>query len=471
MKIALSLALLAVIGASFFAAAQAPRTITVTATVPQPAPTPQGGSLPNTSSSPELPLLPEATGTQTLLSTITLGTLYSEKGDAPVQLPLLNPPSVVHGIYLTGWTAGSPNRLASLIKLAKMTNINAMVIDIKDYSGYVSYRMNVPGVKAAGALNQIRIAHPNSMIKVLHDNGIYAIARVTVFQDPILAKARPEWALKKKGSDAVWFDNHGLAWLDPSAPPVWDYVLSIANDAYARGFDEVNFDYVRFPSDGSLQTISYPFWNGVTPRHEVLAKFFAYVNDHERDRVVSADLFGLATINTDDLGIGQIIQDAYANFDYVAPMIYPSHYAAGMLGYQNPADHPYEIIHYSLVNALKKLNGKNKVSSSTRTTTSTSTLPSMTTSTGFDPFDKLRASRLTTSTLGANSTPQFQAKLRPWIQVFNLGAVYTSAMVGKELQAVHDVLEASTTVAGYGGWLLWDPNNNYDSYREFMTRG
>jgi hypothetical protein len=434
MKAVFSVALIAVLGAGFFAAAQEPRTITITASVPQSTSTAVAPSV-----SPELLSIPEATSTTSNASSaVVLGAPYFDKNDAPIQPQLANPPSIVHGMYLTGWTTGSPNRLASLIKLAKETNINAMVIDVKDYSGYVSYRMNVPEVKAAGALNQIRIAHPNAVIKALHDNGLYAIARVTVFQDPILAKAHPEWALKKKGTNTVWYDNHGLAWLDPNSQGVWDYVLSIADDAYARGFDEVNFDYIRFPSDGSLTTISYPFWDEKTPRHEVIAKFFTYVNDHEKNRIVSADLFGLATINTDDLGIGQVIQDAYTNFDYVAPMIYPSHYASGMLGYQNPAEHPYEIIHYSLVNALKKLNGTTKVGSST--------------------------------VIASSSLPHFQAKLRPWIQVFNLGAPYTSAMVGKELQAVHDVLETGNA-SGYGGWLLWDPNNNYESYRQLMTHG
>ena len=323
--------------------------------------------------------------------------------------------------------------MQALIDLIKRTELNAVVIDIKDYSGYVSYAMDVPEVAASGAEDQIRIVHPNEVIKELHDNGIYVIGRITDFQDPILAKAHPEWALKNKKTGAVWEDNNGLAWMDPAAQPVWNYLASIAKDAFGRGFDEVNFDYIRFASDGSLGNISYPYWDMKTPMATVIGEYFKFLRQTFPNNRISADLFGLATVNNDDLGIGQIIQNAYKYFDYVCPMVYPSHYANGFLGYRNPADYPYQVIDYSLTRGLAKLLAMGNAN----TTASAA---------GQAQFD-----------MGA--VPN--SKLRPWLQDFNLGAVYTSAMIRDEKQAVYDVLDTATSSQYYGGWLFWDAGNNY----------
>ncbi len=346
--------------------------------------------------------------------------------DIAPQPQLQNPPAVVKAIYMTGWTAGSPNRVAALINMIKRTELNAVVIDIKDYSGYVSYAMQVPEVQASGAEKELRIANPNRLIKELHDNGIYAIARVTVFQDRILAKAHPEWALGNKITGKTWADRSGLAWMDPGGQGTWEYVVGIAKDALSRGFDEVNFDYVRFASDGVLGTIQYPFWDMKTPRHVVIGRFFKYLREQMGTARISADLFGLATVNHDDLGIGQVIEDAYKYFDYVSPMVYPSHYATGFLGYKNPGAYPYEVMKYSLDRARER-------------------------------WDALV--RGTTSTPGI--APEHLAQLRPWIQDFNLGAVYDAPMVKKEFQAVYDALRDATSSGAYSGWLVWDPTNRY----------
>lgn len=339
---------------------------------------------------------------------------------------LPNPPEEVKAIYLTGWSAGSTKKVQSSIDLIKRTELNAVVIDIKDYSGLVSYYMDIPLVKESGADKEIRIANPGEVIKKFHEAGIYVIGRITVFQDPILAKAKPEWAMKNKTTGKVWADSKGLAWMDPAGSGTWDYVISIARDATLRGFDEINFDYIRFASDGSISNISYPYWDEVTPRSKIIAKFYEYLRSNLADTKISADLFGLATINNDDLGIGQVIEDAYKNFDYVAPMIYPSHYAAGFIGYKNPAEHPYEVMKYSLDKALGKWLKLAEGSSST---------PAI-------PKEKL-------------------GKLRPWIQDFNMGATYDGAMVRKEFQAVYDSLQNSTTSYTYSGWLIWDASNTY----------
>jgi len=360
--------------------------------------------------------------------------------DISNQGPLTNPPSVVKAIYVTGWSAGSEAKMNSLISLIKRTELNAVVIDIKDYSGFVSYKTGLQEVASSGAENQLRINRPNALIKKLHDENIYIIGRITVFQDPLLAKAHPEWALKNITTGKIWTDKKGLAWMDPVAEPVWEYNLAIAKDALGRGFDEVNFDYIRFASDGDVEKISYPFWDGKTTRHKTIRKFFSFLRENLGESKISADLFGLSTVNTDDMGIGQTIEDAYAYFDYVSPMVYPSHYAPGFIDYENPAEHPYEVIRYSLEHALARLKNLELGIMNNGTTTSAAT--------------SLQETLNSTSYI-------LNSKLRPWLQDFDLGANYNAVMVKKEIQAVDDVLLKSSSSNQFVGWLLWDPANIY----------
>ncbi len=356
------------------------------------------------------------------------------------QPKLQNPPAIVKGLYVTAWVAGISSRVDALINLAKQNDINAVIVDIKDYSGYLSYCPDIPNAKTSGACDQIRINDPTALIKKLHDNGLYVIGRISVFQDPIQAKAHPEWAVKDTKTKGVWRDAKGLAWLEVAAPEVTQYVADIARDASKRGFDEINFDYVRFPSDGNLDRAEYSRWDKAIPRHMVLKKFFQNIRSALPDIVISADLFGLATVQRDDLGIGQVIEDAYPYFDYLYPMVYPSHYAAGFLGYKNPADHPYEVISYSMKQALaRKLNlALNTVASSTTST-----------------VQQAAIDRATITSMDQKNVSY--AKLRPWIQVFDLGAVYTKDMIDKQIQATHDSMGSQE----YAGWLLWDPKNTY----------
>jgi len=395
---------------------------------------PQAGALAQAVNLPAVPEAPAPSSSQSKT--------VSQNGDIQNQPQLQNPPEIVKALYLTGWSAGSYAKMTSIINLIESRGLNAVVVDIKDYSGYVSYAMDVPGVKASGAEGEIKIARPNELIKRLHDKNIYVIGRVTVFQDPILAKAHPEWALHNASSGSVWLDNHKLAWMDPDGQPTWDYVISIANDALSRGFDEVNFDYIRFASDGNLGSISFPFWDGKTAKHLIIKKFFSYLRQQMPDAKLSADLFGLSTYDSwDDLGIGQVIEDAYQYFDYVCPMVYPSHYAVGTLNYKNPADHPYEIIKYSMDKALERLTRKTTVVTGTAKNVSSTY----------------------TSTAQITQPVNFRAKLRPWLQVFDLGAVYTPAMIQEEIRASDDALASSS--GKYGGWLLWDPANNYKNFK------
>jgi hypothetical protein len=378
-----------------------------------------------------LPSIPESEKPET--NSVVLSN--SNSGDIENQPHLSNPPEIVRGLYLTGWTAGSPKRVSSIIAIMKKNNLNSVVVDVKDYSGYVSYYTGIPLVKTSGAENEIRIPRPNAMIKSFHDNEIYVIARITIFQDPVLSHTHPEWAIKNSETGNLWKDRKGLSWMDPAAKPVWDYNIMIAKDAIARGFDEVQLDYIRFPSDGNLKLTAYPFWDEEKSMFNVISDFFTYFREQMKNAKISADIFGLTTVAYDDLGIGQRIEDAYKNFDYVSPMVYPSHFANGFIGYQNPAEHPYEVIKHSMQGAVNRLN----------------TLL-------HGPF---LASSTTSTRALTYSKPV--GKLRPWLQVFDLGAIYDSVMVQAQIKAAEDVLKSSNQGFYYAGYLLWDPKNSYTS--------
>ncbi len=327
---------------------------------------------------------------------------------------LANPPEIIKAVYLTSWSAGTKGRIDYVIDLASTTKMNAVVIDIKDFSGEVAYQTDVPEVVKYGA-QRIKIRDIEAVIRRLHEEGLYVIARITVFQDPVLVAARPDLAVQSIAQEGLWADHKGLGWIDPSALEAWNYTVNIAKDAASRGFDEINFDYVRFPSDGDLADMEFPFWDRQISRQQILRNFFSYLRENLKDVRISADVFGLTTINKDDLGIGQVIEDAYEYFDYVYPMVYPSHYAYGFLGYQKPAQYPYEVVKHSMVNALVRLQALRQ----------------------------------------AYPEKKF-AQLRPWLQDFDLGAKYDTLMVQAQVQATQEAMGED-----FKGFLLWAPTNYY----------
>lgn len=361
-------------------------------------------------------------------STMSGATVATAPSPVPLPLPLAHPPAIVRALYLTSWSAGTPSRIAHVLDMVKRSEANAVVIDIKDYSGIVAYKTTVPEVIQYGA-SERRIADVDTLIRTLHENNIYVIARISAFQDGALAHARPDVAVKlAQGSDPaqypIWEDRKGLSWVDPSSREVWKYLVAIGKDIRAHGFDELNFDYIRFPTDGNLGGMYFPAWDKTKEKHEVIRSFFAYLRAELQGIPISADLFGLSTVAEDDMGIGQIIEDAYEYFDFVSPMVYPSHYANGFQGYAHPAQFPYEVIAYSLTKASQRLNPPSP------TGTSTPTL-----------------------------TPRvFNAKVRPWLQDFDLGADYTPPMIHAQIRATRDTLKD-----GYVGYMLWNPSNRYEA--------
>jgi len=314
------------------------------------------------------------------------------------------PRQTAKGLYLTAYSAGNPKKMEEIIKLIGETELNAVVIDIKDYTGYVLYDSHAPLVKKFKT-EKILIRNLSALIRRLHEHKIYVIARQTVFQDPALAEKKPEWAFADRGG-GVWRDKKGLSWVDATRPEVWAYNLAIAREAIGLGFDEINFDYVRFPSDGDLSRAVYR--NGASKRYEVMGKFYSYLSEKLADEPawISVDMFGLVMERKgeDDMNIGQRLIDAVNVVDYVSPMLYPSHYPVGHLGLTNPADNPGLVIAHDMEEGIPRFTGT-------------------------------------------------RAEVRPWIQAFNLGAVYDGAKIREEIDAVEKYSSA--------GWMLWNASNRY----------
>jgi len=323
-------------------------------------------------------------------------------------------PEQVKAIYMTSWVAGTKSIRENLVKLVDSTEINSIIIDIKDYTGEVAFEIKDESFSKYNLSGQ-RVSDIEEFLEYLHSKNIYVIGRISVFQDPHLVKQRPDLAVKQTEGGEVWRDHKGISWLDAGATEVWEYVIDLARYSYNIGFDEINFDYIRFPSDGDMSQIYYPFSefrviadteNG---KAKILREFFNYLDAKlsDLDVVISADLFGMVTTNDDDLNIGQILEYALPSFDFVAPMVYPSHYPTNFIGLANPAAHPYEVVKYSMDKAVIK--AKNA---------------------GIDP-----------------------KKLRPWLQDFDLGADYNVTEVRAQITATYD--------AGLDSWMLWSASNRY----------
>ena len=398
--------------------------------------------------------------------------------------PLSNPPKIIKAVYLTGWSAGRNSTIDYLINLSKQADINAVVIDLKDYSGRISYKTSSSLIHRYGG-EENKILDINSLIQKLHDNHIYVIGRIVVFQDPILALANPRLAIHDKSkvpfslsssttssvssninnlaerkkifdsTSSLWTDNRGSFWIDPASREDWQYNLALAQDAAQRGFDEINFDYVRFPSSGKLENMMFPFWQEKTPMHSVIKEFYNYLHQGLSKTKISLDIFGMSTVSSNGLGIGQILEDSFGYFDYVCPMVYPSHFSHGFLGHYNPADYPYEVIKYSMDSAFKELSYfEDSIKSSITSSSVCSTYTTSSVASNIYFTSSSSSSSLNNSY--RNISNRRQTQLRPWLQYFDLGAVYDRKMIQSEIKAVEDSAQNH-----FYGFMLWNPNNIY----------
>lgn len=318
---------------------------------------------------------------------------------SPEPLPFVTKPKEVKAIYVTAWVALTPSRLEKLLALARETDINAFVINYKD--GEQTYNTQ----KMRQVLWKVR------------QQGIYPIARLVAFQDTELAKKNPTVALKNKDG-SLWLDKK-YYWVDPANQHVLESNIQAGIDAIDLGFEEVNFDYFRFPSDTSLESVVYPTYTTSTLKEDVIRNAArTIVGGIKRARphaVVSVDVFGYILLSDNDQGIGQRIIKFGPEFDIIAPMIYPSHYKTGNFGYKNPAEYPYDV----MFQTLKK---------------------------GLELF------------VAASTT----VAIRPWIQAFDMGALYTPTMVQKQMRAIKDIGLSE-------GWFAWNAANNYEKEAYQMT--
>jgi hypothetical protein len=334
-------------------------------------------------------------------------------------------PASVKSAYMTSCIASGKNLRAPLTKLVDTTEINALIIDIKDFSGAISFELDDSNF----VLNTKGCVVPDmkEFIGELHKKNIYVIGRVTVMQDSVYPKAHPDAAVKKKSDGGIWKDKKGLMFIDPGATEYWAHMVALGKASYAIGFDEINYDYIRFPSDGNMSDAVYPR-TGSTTKAVQMNKFYTYLGREMKKAgiPISADLFGMTTTNTDDLGIGQVLEDALRNFDYVAPMVYPSHYPRGFNGWKDPNLVPYELIYFVMKRAVERA-------------------------------DAIEAQELgfvfSTSTPKFVATGKYSKKLRTWIQDFDYGKVYTEADVRAQKKGTYD--------AGVTSWMSWDPSNKY----------
>ena len=372
-----------------------------------------GGFIPHGTSTADVYIKDDTTTEVVSLSATSTATTTEVTASTTPVVTHIATPIHVKAIYMSSWVAGTPSVRARLIRLIDETELNAVVIDVKDNTGLLSWN---------GRINDLDV-----LIKELHDKNIYVIARIASFQDPLYVKLHPELAVKNVKTGGVWKDHKGVPWVDTGSQVMWTYLADVGKEAYARGFDELNFDYIRFPTDGDLQSMRFPISGerGLHDKRGIVQAFYRFLHEEFSPLhiPISGDLFGIIATNANETKtLGQDLSDALTYFDYVALMVYPSHFYAGTAGFQNPAAHPREIIEYSTKGAV--------------------------------------AIAVTTasSTQNASGTPAVAsstliAKLRPWYQDFDMGATYTKEMVRAQIEAGEKY--------GVTSWMLWDPANKY----------
>jgi hypothetical protein len=310
------------------------------------------------------------------------------------------PPAEVRGVHVTVALASIPGKLEEYMKL-RSSGLNTIELDVKDENGEIGFvPSSVPLASQVGAAKPYY--RPRQAVRLARAHGLYLIGRVVVFEDPALAKGRPDLAIRR-ADGSLWTTPAGLAWSNPYDRRVWDYNVSIAEVAARAGFDEIQLDYVRFPSDGDIENAVFAHKTS-TPMGWVIPQFVQYASARLKKLGVrvSADVFGLSA--TRDLGIGQIPRRISRYLDAVYPMTYPSHYSAGEYGIADPNAQPGETVFNSLADFNRELKGR-------------------------------------------------KTDVIPWVQDFSLGRTYTLAEVQAQIE--------SARLQDARGYLLWNPSGVY----------
>lgn len=323
-------------------------------------------------------------------------------------------PVQVKGIYVTAPTAGT-NLLSNLITLADTTEINAMVIDVKDDKGIISYEMDNAIAKEIGAVTNM-IPDIDTLVDTLKSRNIYLIARIVAFKDPLLAEKRQDLAIKNQDG-TIFRDSNGEGWVNPYNRKVWDYLVELATQAAASGFDEIQFDYIRFSTGQGISAADFGEDAKTIGKEEVITEFTKYAYEKIRPLgvFVSADVYGTIISSSIDAGlVGQNYVEMSKYLDYICPMIYPSHFGEGNYGIKYPDQEPYNII--------KKV--------------------------------------LTASETSLTQIPEgeHRAIVRPWLQAFTATWIAHYMQYGPE--EIRDQINGVYSV-GYDEWILWNAASDY----------
>jgi len=325
-------------------------------------------------------------------------------------------PVKVRGIYVSAHVAGTPAFMEPIISQIDKTELNAVVIDFKTDEGYIASQVDSPAFQEIHACRDY-IPDMTSLMETLKAHDIYTIARVVAFKDPYLAEQKPEWSLKRRDG-SIYRDKKGLAWVNPYKTEVWDYLIEAGAQAAAAGFDEVQFDYIRFATDSTMREVVFDEADTRgRSKTDVVTEFteYAYKKLAPLGIFVSADVFGaIIGSEADASAVGQIYGEMSRHMDYICPMIYPSHYGDGNFGLDHPDLHPYETILGALTKSAEELN--------------------------------------------AYESGEIRAAVRPWLQDFTASYLkhyqkYGDEELREQIQAVYD--------AGYEEWILWNAANHY----------
>jgi hypothetical protein len=320
------------------------------------------------------------------------------------------PPRTVKAAYLSYYGVGDYTIRGRVFELLDRTELNAVVIDVKGDRGFVPYESQIPLAREAGAMGPVRVRDFDEILARLKARRARVVARIVVFKDDVLARHRPGWAVTDTRTGSLWLDNERLAWLDPFEDRTWDYSIAVAKEAALKGFDEIQFDYLRFPGDGNLSAARYSRPNTQESRLQAIGEFLKRAREalEPTGTSLAIDLFGYTAFNLDDTGVGQRIEELAPLVDVLCPMAYPSAYHLGIPNYRNPVAHPYEVV--------------------------------------FETVRRMRAR-------SAHTTVQ----VRPWIQDFRDYAFDRRSFGVSEVRAeMKAALDAGAT-----GWMLWNPQNRY----------
>lgn len=353
-----------------------------------------------------------------------------------VQTEIVTDRPKVKGIFVTGPMAGSSN-MENLIKLVDETELNAIVLDVKNDEGRITYDMQIPAVLEIGA--GIRyIQDMKSLIAECKEKDIYLIARIVTFKDPFLAEAKPQWCVHN-ADGSIFRDKDGLAWINPYDHEVWEYLLDIAQEALKMGFDEVQFDYIRFSTDSGMKNVDFGQEAEEKDREQIITEFVKYASEkvHEAGGAISADVYGMVIDSrTDQQIVGQNYIEMSRYLDYISPMVYPSHYGPYNYNIPVPDAEPYRLVLTALQSSRKVLAG----------------ISEETVSGNMGP-------EYTAEEIAALSPMEgISVQVRPWLQDFTATWVQGHISYGPEeiraqIQAVYD--------AGYEEWILWNAANRY----------